>query len=427
MTENIIKSPYSSPMFQSQTIDQRDNSNEELPIGPMDKSKRSRGEDIDSKETCLKFQQLTCDSFPQSPPPTPLGSVSKGREDIAEVSTHVDLSDKKEDLDTIERKPKRRSSVELNLKNFTLIRTLGTGSFGRVHLAKSNMNQRFYAVKVLRKADVVRLKQVEHTKNERAILSSVKYTFIVNLWGTFQDDGNLYMVMDYVPGGELFTFMRKCIKLQEDVAKFYAAEVLLTIAYLHTQNVIYRDLKPENILLDAQGHIKMTDFGFAKVVPDITWTLCGTPDYLAPEIIQSKGYGKPVDYWALGILIYEMLSGVAPFFDDNQFKLYEKIVTCKPVYPSYFSEEVVDLLKHLLTPDLSRRYGNLKAGSQDVIDHPWFKSIDFKQLENRQIKAPFIPDVKCEGDASNFDNYEEEKISYGATEPDPYRKYFTEF
>lgn len=156
-------------------------------------------------------EQLTCDSFPQSPPPTPLGSVSKGREDIAEVSTHVDLSDKKEDLDTFERKPKRRSSVELNLKNFTLIRTLGTGSFGRVHLAKSNMNQRFYAIKVLRKADVVRLKQVEHTKNERAILSSVKYTFIVNLWGTFQDDGNLYMVMDYVPGGELFTFMRKCI------------------------------------------------------------------------------------------------------------------------------------------------------------------------------------------------------------------------
>lgn len=125
--------------------------------------------------------------------------------------------------------------------------------------------------------------------------------------------------------------------------------------------------------------------------------------------------------------IFPPLPSVAPFFDDNQFKLYEKIVTCKPVYPSYFSEEVVDLLKHLLTPDLSRRYGNLKAGSQDVIDHPWFKSIDFKQLENRQIKAPFIPDVKCEGDASNFDNYEEEKISYGATEPDPYRKYFTEF
>lgn len=140
-----------------------------------------------------------------------MGSLSKNKDDICELSTHVDLSDKQENLQDIERKPKRRSSVELNLKNFTLIRTLGTGSFGRVHLAKSNMNQRFYAIKVLRKSDIVKLKQVEHTKNERAILSTVKYTFIVNLWGTFQDDANLYMVMDYVPGGELFSFMRKSI------------------------------------------------------------------------------------------------------------------------------------------------------------------------------------------------------------------------
>lgn len=399
----------------------------EIPIGPTDKVKRCRDSDVDSKETCLKFEQLTCESLPHSPPQTPLGSVSKSKDDICELSTHVDLSEKQENLQDIERKPKRRSSVELNLKNFTLIRTLGTGSFGRVHLAKSNMNQRFYAIKVLRKIDIVKLKQVEHTKNERAILSSVKYSFIVNLWGTFQDDANLYMVMDYVPGGELFSFMRKSIRLQEDVAKFYAAEVLLTIAYLHSQDVIYRDLKPENILLDSEGHIKITDFGFAKVVPDITWTLCGTPDYLAPEIIQSKGYGKPVDYWALGVLIYEMLSGVAPFYDDNQFKLYEKIVACNPVYPKYFSEQVIDLLKNLLTPDLSSRYGNLKNGCQDVIQHPWFQSIDFNKLEKHQIKAPYIPNVNGEGDTSNFDVYDENSTLYGRPEPDPYRKYFTEF
>jgi hypothetical protein len=159
------------------------------------------------------IEQLTCDTLPSSPPQTPLGSVSKSssKDDVEEISTHVDLSEKQDNLDAIERKPKRRSSVELNLKNFTLIRTLGTGSFGRVHLAQSKMNQRFYAIKVLRKADIVRLKQVEHTKNERAILSNVKYQSIVKIWGTFQDDANLYMVMDYVPGGELFSFMRKCI------------------------------------------------------------------------------------------------------------------------------------------------------------------------------------------------------------------------
>ncbi|KAI8994973.1 camp-dependent protein kinase 8 [Pilobolus umbonatus] len=369
----------------------------------------------------MNFQQLTCESLPHSPPQTPLGSVSKVKNDIVETSTHIDIDH------TEGRQSKRRSSIELGLKNFSLIRTLGTGSFGRVHLAQSRINQRYYAIKVLRKIDIVKLKQVEHTKNERSILCHVKNTFLVNLWGTFQDDANLYMVMDYVQGGELFSLMRKRVRLEEEVAKFYAGEVLLAIAYLHSQDVIYRDLKPENLLLDSAGHIKITDFGFAKVVPDITWTLCGTPDYLAPEIIQSKGYGKAVDYWALGVLIYEMLAGVAPFYDDNQFKLYEKIVSCNPIYPSHFSEEVIDLLRNLLTPDLSSRFGNLKRGHQDIIDHPWFASIDFDKLEKLEIIPPYIPEVKSEGDASNYDHYEEEKHPYGGHEPDPYRKYFTEF
>jgi len=376
------------------------------------------------KDPKMNFQQLTCESLPHSPPQTPLGSVSKVKNDIVEMSTHIDLEHK---CETEERHPKRRSSVELGLKNFELIRTLGTGSFGRVHLAQSKINHHYYAIKVLRKIDIVKLKQVEHTKNERSILCHVQHPFLVNLWGTFQDDANLYMVMDYVQGGELFSLMRKRVKLQEEVAKFYAAEVVLAIAYLHTQDVIYRDLKPENILLGADGHIKITDFGFAKVVPDITWTLCGTPDYLAPEIIQSKGYGKAVDYWALGVLIYEMLAGVAPFYDDNQFKLYEKIVSCNPIYPSHFSEEVIDLLRNLLTADLSSRYGNLKRGVADIIEHPWFASIDFEKIAKRETIPPYIPEVKSEDDSSNYDHYDEEKHPYGLPESDPYRKYFTEF
>ncbi|RCH97932.1 camp-dependent protein kinase catalytic subunit [Rhizopus stolonifer] len=395
--------------------------------GAIERSKRSREEDEEAKTTTLKFQQLTCDSFPHSPPQTPSGSLSNEQHDETEMSTHVDLSEQA-DATCVERNPKRRSTeVQLSLNDFTLIRTLGTGSFGRVHLAQLKSNQGYYAIKALKKTDVVRLKQVEHTRNERAILSNIKYQFAVNLWNTFQDDSYLFMVMDYVPGGELFSFLRKSTKLEEDVAKFYAAEVLLVIAYLHSKDIIYRDLKPENILLDTQGHIKLTDFGFAKVVPDITWTLCGTPDYLAPEVIQSKGYGKTVDYWALGILIYEMLSGVAPFYDDNQFKLYEKIVACNPIYPEYFSDEVKDLLRHLLTPDLTSRYGNLKNGSQDVIQHPWFRNIDFEKMSRCEIKAPYIPDVKGAGDASNFDSYDEHGWHYGQPEPDPYRKYFTEF
>lgn len=188
---------------------------------------------------------------------------------------------------------------------------------------QSNHNYRFYAMKVLKKQQVVKMKQIEHTNDERRMLQKVKHAFLVTLWGTFQDSKNLYMVMDFVEGGELFSLLRKsqvsdidCFtyhhqtyslseyvgsrrkkRFPNPVAKFYAAEVTLALDYLHSMHIIYRDLKPENLLLDRHGHLKITDFGFAKEVPDITWTLCGTPDYLAPEIVASKGYNKSVDWF----------------------------------------------------------------------------------------------------------------------------------
>ncbi|PWN48200.1 kinase-like protein, partial [Violaceomyces palustris] len=260
----------------------------------------------------------------------------------------------------------KKLSGRYALADFSIERTLGTGSFGRVHLVRSKHNLRFYAIKVLKKEQVVRMKQVEHTNSERAVLSIVRHPFLVNLWGTFKDPTFLYMVMDYVPGGELFTLLRKSQRFPHPVAKFYTAEVALAVDYLHQNNIVYRDLKPENILLSADGHLKITDFGFAKWVPDVTWTLCGTPDYLAPEIVSSKGYNKSVDCvpskvgaddptvfprlprpntisrWALGVLLFEMLAGHPPFFteDGNPIKLYEKIIACKVRYPPYFEPGV---------------------------------------------------------------------------------------
>jgi protein kinase A len=192
--------------------------------------------------------------------------------------------------------PVRETKGKYTLTDFTISRTLGTGSFGRVHLVQSKHNQRFYAVKVLKKQQVVKMKQVEHTNDERRMLQKVKHPFLITLWGTFQDSKNLYMVMDFIEGGELFSLLRKSQRFPNPVAKFYAAEVTLALDYLHSLNIIYRDLKPENLLLDRHGHLKITDFGFAKEVPDITWTLCGTPDYLAPEVVSSKGYNKSVDW-----------------------------------------------------------------------------------------------------------------------------------
>ncbi|GAA5980293.1 hypothetical protein JCM10908_001602 [Rhodotorula pacifica] len=324
----------------------------------------------------------------------------------------------------------RRTSSRYSLADFTFIRTLGTGSFGRVHLVRSQHNSRSYAIKVLSKERVIKMKQVEHTNSEREMLERVRHPFLVNLWGTFKDSKNLYMVMDFVAGGELFSLLRKSQRFPDPVAKFFAAEVALALDYLHSLDIIYRDLKPENILLGADGHIKVTDFGFAKHVPDITWTLCGTPDYLAPEIVQSRGYNKSVDWYALGVLMFEMLAGYPPFFteDSNPMRLYEKIIAGKIRYPAYFTPEAKDLLKSLLTSDMSKRFGNLANGSRDIFGHIWFQEVDWERLYRKEIPAPYVPKVEGDWDASNFDAYPEVDLSeYGSTGPDPHGHLFPLF
>ncbi|KAI1637158.1 kinase-like domain-containing protein [Biscogniauxia mediterranea] len=323
----------------------------------------------------------------------------------------------------------RVTKGKYSLNDFDLLRTLGTGSFGRVHLVQSKHNQRFYAVKVLKKAQVVKMKQVEHTNDERRMLAEVKHPFIITLWGTFQDARNLYMVMDFVEGGELFSLLRKSGRFPNPVAKFYAAEVTLALEYLHSRNIIYRDLKPENLLLDRHGHLKITDFGFAKRVPDKTWTLCGTPDYLAPEVVSNKGYNKSVDWWSLGILIYEMLCGYTPFWDSGSpMKIYENILRGKVKYPAYVHPDAQDLLERLITPDLTKRLGNLYGGPQDVKNHPWFSEVTWDRLSRKDIDAPYTPPVKAgAGDASQFDRYPEETEKYGQPGNDEYGYLFPDF
>lgn len=341
----------------------------------------------------------------------------------------VDLKDT--NLPVVQRTVKRPKG-QYRLSDFIVQRTLGTGSFGRVHLVRSKHNGRFYAIKVLNKEKVVKTKQVEHTNNEQHMLESVQHPFIINLWGTFQDSTNLYMVMDFVPGGELFTLLRRSNRFPDPVAKFYAAEVALALNHLHSLHIIYRDLKPENILLNQDGHIKVADFGFSKTCTSTTWTLCGTPDYLAPEVVSQQRYNKSVDWYALGVLIFEMLSGLPPYHhpDPNPVLLYERI-TQGPAFIKWpaFNGLATDLILKLMESDPSKRYGNLRHGAGDVFGHPWFKEVDWEKLRAREITAPYLPKINGDGDASAFDSYPEDNVAetYGLPGPDPFGAAFPNF
>ncbi|XP_014219547.1 cAMP-dependent protein kinase catalytic subunit-like [Copidosoma floridanum] len=306
------------------------------------------------------------------------------------------------------RAPSGGSKAELG--EFERIKTLGTGAFGRVMLVRHKQNSGHFAMKILEKKELVRTKQVEHTYNERRILQSIRFPFVVHLEHCFKDNSYIYMVLPFVNGGEMFTHLRKLGKFDENLSRFYAAQVALVLEYLHKCSLVYRDLKPENILIDNEGYVRVTDFGFSKMIENRTWTLCGTPEYLAPEIILSRGYSRSVDWWSFGVLIYEMNAGYSPFYSQEPVKIYEKITSGKYRCPGFFREDLRDLIKHLLEVDLTRRYGNLKAGPEDVKKHKWFQKTDWLGIYNREVVPGFVPACSSPGDYSNFDSYDEQEL-----------------
>lgn len=321
--------------------------------------------------------------------------------------------------------------VRFDLFSFNIMRTIGTGSYGRVHVAQHRRNGYLCAIKVLKKEIILKTKQIAHLKNECRVLFNVEHPFLVRIFGTWQDRKNIFLCLEYVPGGELFSILRRARTLPVSAAKFYAAEVILALEYLHSRNVVYRDLKPENILLDSQGHVKLVDFGFAKYAPGLTWTLCGTPSYIAPEVLAGNGYGKGADWYALGILIFEMLAGHPPFDSNVDMQIYEATIQNNIKFPPGFDSIAQDLVTRLCHKDQFYRIGNMHNGAREVKGHKWFAGVDWARVLEKDTRTPYVPPYDQHCGVANFDTYPEdtqETRLYGSeANIDLYNGVFSEF
>ncbi|XP_009800476.1 uncharacterized protein LOC107801394 [Nicotiana tabacum] len=354
---------------------------------------------------------------------------------------------------------------KMGADDFELLTMIGKGAFGEVRVCREKTTGHVYAMKKLKKSEMLRRGQVEHVKAERNLLAEVDSNCIVKLYCSFQDDEFLYLIMEYLPGGDMMTLLMRKDTLTEDEARFYVAETVLAIESIHVHNYIHRDIKPDNLLLDKFGHLRLSDFGLCKpldcstleekdfTVGDsvhgasrndgssapkrtqqeqlqhwqknrrtLAYSTVGTPDYIAPEVLLKKGYGMECDWWSLGAIMYEMLVGYPPFYSDDPMSTCRKIVNWKShlKFPeeAKLSPEAKDLISKLLC-NVTQRLGS--NGADQIKVHPWFKGIDWDRIYH--MDAAFIPEVNDELDTQNFEKFEEsESHSQSASRSGPWRK-----
>jgi CRP-like cAMP-binding protein len=348
-------------------------------------------------------------------------ALTLGREDFIDMMGTMDEIMKATEQDggrpekplvtaLVEEKAGRRESflLDLKLEDFEVRSTLGCGAFGRVKLCRLPKSDQYYALKCQAKRSIVESGLQEHVLNEMRVMRKINHPYIAKLYIALQDKQYIYFVLELLQGGELFTHLRNRGKLSEQTARFYAATVVYAFSTLHAKKIAYRDLKPENLVMDTNGYVKLVDFGLAKqMLSGKTWTLCGTPDYLAPEIILNEGHDLAVDYWALGVLIYEMVVGAPPFYAEDPMEVYEKILSGNPAMPTFFTRNLADLCKKLLRSQQGKRLGNTRGGTAAVVKHKWFSSFDWASIETGDAKAPFTPTIRGKDDVTNFDQFEE--------------------
>ncbi|XP_062548694.1 cGMP-dependent protein kinase, isozyme 1 [Armigeres subalbatus] len=299
--------------------------------------------------------------------------------------------------------------MDVELRDLNVVGTLGVGGFGRVELVKLERSGvvQVFALKCMKKKHIVDTKQQEHVFSERKIMLACHSPFITRLYRTYRDDKFVYMLLEACLGGEVWTILRDRLYFEDATAKFIVGCVLKAFEFLHARGIVYRDLKPENLLLDSKGYVKLVDFGFAKFIgySSKTWTFCGTPEYVAPEIVLNKGHDRSVDYWALGVLIHELLTGIPPFAAADPMKTYNIILKGIDMvnFPKHMSRGAVSLIKRLCRDIPTERLGYQRGGIQDIKKHKWFQGFDWEGLTNQTLKSPLQPKLKGPLDMSNFD------------------------
>lgn len=312
---------------------------------------------------------------------------------------------------------------KLTPDDFVFMTVLGEGSFGKVMQVRKKDNQQLYAMKVLKKQHLIDREEVDHTLAERKVLEMNKNNaFLVGLKYSFQTDTKLYLLLDYVPGGELFNHLQIEQFFSEERSLFYTAQLVLALEFLHKNDIMYRDLKPENVLLDFTGYLALTDFGLCKMGmkhDTHTWTFCGTPEYMAPEVIKQQGYGRDIDWWSIGILLYEMLSGLPPFYDENVHTMYSKILFQPLTFDNgRIRPNAKDLISRLLERDPTKRLGHGPSGTSDVKSHPFFAKVDWILLLNKRVKPPWRPEISSLEDVAHFDQEFTSRPAYDSVVPD---------
>ncbi|XP_058062957.1 cGMP-dependent protein kinase, isozyme 2 forms cD4/T1/T3A/T3B isoform X1 [Anopheles bellator] len=353
----------------------------------------------------LRTANIICDS------PEGVTCLVIDRDTFNQLISNLDeIRNRYNDESVSQRKKIYEEFREVKLSDLRVISTLGVGGFGRVELVQLAQDKsRSFALKQMKKAQIVETRQQQHIMSEKEIMSEANSDFIVKLYKTFKDRKYLYMLMESCLGGELWTILRDRGHFDDGTTRFYTACVVEAFDYLHSRNIIYRDLKPENLLLDVSGYVKLVDFGFAKKLQSgrKTWTFCGTPEYVAPEVILNRGHDISADYWSLGVLMFELLTGTPPFTGADPMRTYNIILKGIDAieFPRNITRNASALIKKLCRDNPTERLGYQRGGISEIQKHKWFDGFYWEGLRNRSLPPPILPKVQSVVDTANFDDY----------------------